>query len=86
MSGVPFVCQRCKQPLRIHDSLVDISPAAFDLLAGTLPKKNRILTKQVQQIQIIQENNSPHQDPLNTLQTVEKSTKKQHRKTPPHPS
>jgi beclin len=35
MSGVPFVCQRCKQPLRIHESLTDLSPAAFDLLAGT---------------------------------------------------
>ena len=32
---MPFVCQRCKQPLRIHDSLSDISPAAFDVLAGT---------------------------------------------------
>ena len=31
---MPFVCQRCKQPLRIHDSLSDLSPAAFDLLAG----------------------------------------------------
>ena len=34
MSAVPFVCQRCKQPLRVHESLSDISPAAFDVLAG----------------------------------------------------
>lgn len=45
MSAVPFVCQRCKQPLRIHDSLVDISPAAFDLLAGTVHLPNKNLTK-----------------------------------------
>jgi hypothetical protein len=36
MSAVPFVCQRCKQPLRVHDSLSDISPAAFDVLAGRI--------------------------------------------------
>lgn len=35
MSGVAFVCQRCKQPLQVHESLTDISPAAFDLLAGS---------------------------------------------------
>ena len=34
MSAVTFVCQHCKQPLRIHNSLTDISPAAFDLLSG----------------------------------------------------
>jgi len=34
MSAVPFVCQRCKQPLRAHDSLTELSAAAFDLLAG----------------------------------------------------
>lgn len=34
MSAVPFVCQRCKQPLRVHESLSDISSAAFDVLAG----------------------------------------------------
>jgi len=34
MSAVLFVCQRCKQPLRAHDSLTDLSPAAFDLLAS----------------------------------------------------
>ena len=38
MSGVPFICQRCKQPIRIHESLSDISPAALDLLTGTRPK------------------------------------------------
>ena len=38
MSSAPLVCQRCKQPLRIHESLADISPAAFDLLAGAHPR------------------------------------------------
>ncbi|CAG8458082.1 10210_t:CDS:2 [Paraglomus brasilianum] len=35
-----FNCQRCKQPLRIDDSLNDLSKANVDLLLSTLPEDN----------------------------------------------
>lgn len=31
-----FTCQRCKQPLRIDDSLADLDSASADLLTGKL--------------------------------------------------
>src|SRR5271169_4615143 len=45
MNGATFVCQRCKQPLKIHDSLTDISPAAFDLLVCNPPFPTPALTR-----------------------------------------
>ena len=45
MSAVPFVCQRCKQPLRVHESLSDISPAAFDVLAGIPVVHNQVYNR-----------------------------------------
>jgi hypothetical protein len=46
MSAAPFVCQRCKQPLRIHESLTDLSPAAIDLLTGKAVVEGLICRKQ----------------------------------------
>ncbi|KAL1921434.1 uncharacterized protein VTP21DRAFT_11150 [Calcarisporiella thermophila] len=37
-----LVCQRCKQPLRMDESLNDLSPAALDLLLGPLSHDSNI--------------------------------------------
>ncbi|GAA97097.1 uncharacterized protein L969DRAFT_239199 [Mixia osmundae IAM 14324] len=31
-----FTCQRCRQPLRLNDSLADLAPSSYDMLASTL--------------------------------------------------
>ncbi|GBC03299.1 hypothetical protein RclHR1_05060002 [Rhizophagus clarus] len=41
MDQIPvFVCQRCKHPLRIDDSLADLSAASVDLLLAPLPEES----------------------------------------------
>ena len=36
-----FVCQQCKQPLQLDESLIDLTPSAYDVIASALPPKPR---------------------------------------------
>lgn len=34
----PMNCQQCKQPLQIDASLVDLTPSAYEMVAGSIPR------------------------------------------------